>query len=59
MGIRRLPLSPITFAFSLTETFEMIFDIPLIINNIAIAVIAGIIYVLALAYAFAILVFAI
>jgi hypothetical protein len=37
----------------------MIFDIPLIINNIAIAVIAGIIYVLALAYAFAILVFAI
>jgi hypothetical protein len=42
IGIRRLPLSPISLAFSLTETFETIFVIPLIINNIAIAVMAGI-----------------
>jgi hypothetical protein len=37
-----LPLSPITLAFSLTETFETIFAIPPIINSIAMAVMAGI-----------------
>lgn len=58
-GMRRFPLSPIALAVSLAETFEIVADIPIIIKNIIIAVIAGIKYVFALAYAFAILVFAI
>ena len=58
MGIRKFHLGPISLTSSLTETFEMRVDIPPTINNIAITVMKGIKYVLALAYALATLVFA-